>query len=111
MQTLQRRIADTFATNDPPVTLVSVSFDPDHDTDAVLRSYAEHVGAQPAHWRVVTGPSDVLKGIIGDGFKVYYQKEAGDTFTFDSKFVLVDDQGFIRAAYRTEYTRYRARDA
>lgn len=101
MQTLQRRIAVAFAANDPPVTLVSVSFDPDYDTGAVLRSYARLVGAQPQHWRIITGPPDVLKGIIGDGFKVYYQKEASDTFTFDSTFVLVDDQGFIRARYRT----------
>lgn len=101
MRTLQRRIAETFPTNDPPVTLVSMSFDPDHDTAAALRAYAAQVGAQPERWRIVSGPPDVLKGIIGDGFKVYYQKEAGDTFTFDSKFVLVDDQGYIRAAYRS----------
>lgn len=99
LQALQQRTAGMV--NGIPVTLVSVSFDPAHDSEAVLHAYAQQIGADPQHWRVASGPPDVLKSIIGDGFKVYYQKEADNTFIFDSLFVLVDDQGYTRARYRT----------
>jgi len=37
------------------VHLLSISFDPDHDTPAVLRQHAARVGADPAVWSYLTG--------------------------------------------------------
>jgi protein SCO1 len=40
--------------------LVSVSFDPEFDTPAVLAAHARRVGADPARWTFVTGERDQL---------------------------------------------------
>ncbi len=40
------------------VHLVSVSFDPDHDTPAVLARHAASLGADPRLWSFVTAPRD-----------------------------------------------------
>jgi protein SCO1/2 len=42
------------------VHLLSVSFDPDHDTPAVLRAHATRVGADPAIWSYVTGSREAI---------------------------------------------------
>ena len=43
------------------VQLVSVSFDPDHDTPEVLRAHATRVGANPAVWTWLTGTREALE--------------------------------------------------
>jgi len=93
------------ATHGLPVTLVTLSFDPDRDSAAQLRSYAARFGADPALWRLATGEAMPLKYIIGGGFGVYYQANtdpaAKGDFTFEPTFVLVDGAGIVRAKYRT----------
>lgn len=37
------------------VKLISISFDPDHDTPAVLAAHAKKVGADPKRWTFLTG--------------------------------------------------------
>jgi protein SCO1 len=64
MQGLQGRLAGT------NVLLVSFSVDPEHDTPAVLRSYAEHYGASPDCWWFLTGPKSVIYNVIRDRFKL-----------------------------------------
>jgi len=44
------------------VRLVSVSFDPAHDTAAVLKTHAKALQADPAVWRFVTASTDDIKG-------------------------------------------------
>lgn len=84
-----------------PVRLVTISFDPDHDSQAALAAYADRVGADPAVWRVATGDPTALKVAIGDGFSLYYAHRADGSFTFDPAFFLVDGWGILRAEYRT----------
>jgi protein SCO1/2 len=79
--------------------LVTISFDPAHDTPEVLRAYAQAVGADPARWRFATGDPARLKHIIGGGFEVYYAPNDDGSYTFDPAFVLVDGWGIIRAEY------------
>jgi len=43
------------------VRLLSVSFDPDHDTPKVLQEHAQRVGADPKIWTWLTGPHDVVE--------------------------------------------------
>lgn len=93
------------ATRGLPVTLVTLSFDPDRDSAAQLASYGKRFGADPATWRLATGAAMPLKYIIGGGFGVYYQANsasaANDEITFEPTFVLVDGAGIVRAKYRT----------
>lgn len=94
-----------------PVILVSMSFDPEHDTPEVLREYAAHFQADPDAWRFLTGDPVNVKAVIGGGFGVYYEKtpqpaegqggHSHDDYAFvhENRFVIVDERGLIRAEY------------
>ncbi len=82
-----------------PVRLATISFDPEHDTPAVLAGYARSVGADPAVWRFLTGDPTRLKHVLGGGFEVYYAPDAKGGFQFDPALVLVDWAGIVRAKY------------
>lgn len=84
-----------------PVTLVTVSFDPQRDTPAQLRKYAVPLRGTNDNWRFLTGTADRLKWMIGGGFGVYYDAREDGTFVFDPAFMLVDGAGILRAEYRT----------
>lgn len=100
MQTMQQRL-DEVETRGIPVELVTVSFDPEHDTPAVLKQYARQVGANYDRWRFATGTPALLKSVIGAGFRTYYERNEDGSFYFDPVFVLVDTTGIIRNEYRT----------
>lgn len=94
-------LADQIDTGGIPLELVTVSFDPAHDTAGALTAYAAQVGADTSRWHFVTGTADRLKDVIGRGYSVYYAPDAGGGFTFDPAFVLVDGNGIMRAKYET----------
>jgi len=84
-----------------PVTLITVSFDPEYDTPDILRAYAASLGADPSVWRFATGDDPTrLKYVVGGGFEVYYARNPDGSFTFDPVFILVDGWGIIRGEYR-----------
>ena len=83
-----------------PVTFVSVSFDPAHDSPEALRAYAESLGADTTQWNFATGDAALLKETIGGGFEVYYAPTEKGGFQFDPTFVLVDGWGILRGKYR-----------
>ncbi|CAN5738588.1 SCO family protein [soil metagenome] len=84
-----------------PVDLVTISFDPEHDTPTRLAAFARQLGADLSNWHFVTGEPAALKNVIGGSFGLYYNRNSDSTFTFDPAFVLVDGVGIIRATYRT----------
>jgi protein SCO1/2 len=57
---VQNEIKKTPALAD--VRLVSVSFDPAHDTPAILKTHAKALQADPAVWHFVTASTDDIKG-------------------------------------------------
>jgi protein SCO1 len=64
MKTLQQRLARTNA------LLVSISVDPEHDTPAVLKAYADRFGASPERWWFLTGPKTETYDLIHNRFKL-----------------------------------------
>jgi protein SCO1/2 len=98
-QNIQPQIAQ-LDTGDIPVQFVTISFDPEADTPVALSEYARRLGADPERWRFVTGDADQLKNVIGNGFRVYYHREADGSYTFDSAYALVDGWGILRATYK-----------
>ncbi len=100
MAALQARLQN-IDTGDIPVHLVTISFDPEHDTPAALKAWANAQGADPAVWTVATGDATRLKNIIGGGFSTYYGANEAGGWDFDPAFVLVDGNGIIRTKYRT----------
>jgi protein SCO1/2 len=100
MTEIQSRLAEA-ELGDIPITFVTISFDPQHDTPQVLKTYAESLDVDPAVWKFATTTDEtLLKHIIGGGFEAYYQQKENGSFNFDPKFVLVDGWGIIRGEYR-----------
>jgi cytochrome oxidase Cu insertion factor (SCO1/SenC/PrrC family) len=62
---LQRELADR-----PDLAFVSMSVDPDWDTPAVLSTYAERFGADPARWLFLTGDRESIYRLATAGFKL-----------------------------------------
>jgi protein SCO1/2 len=89
------------------VRFVSFSVDPQHDTPAVLKKYANEHRADFADWRFVTGPIDRVKDMVVAGFKQTMEPlTPGDsrarTVLHGSHFVLIDDKLAIRGYYPTD---------
>jgi protein SCO1/2 len=59
------------------VALLSVSFDPEYDTPAVLAEHARRAGADPRVWRFATGDRDAIAG-FASRFGVSVIREGAD---------------------------------
>lgn len=98
-----REIQDAFpAATD--VQFVSLTSDPEFDTPAVLREYADRFKADPRRWSFLTGTKQAVYGLAIQGlrFTVVDNKEKGaaadeDLFIHSLRFVVIDGEGTIRA--------------
>jgi protein SCO1/2 len=96
---LQRAIKD-----DPRLRekahLVSVSFDPPHDTPAVIRAHAEARGADPAVWSYLTGTPAAIDHLTSRfGVSAIADKEAAEIFTHNLRTAIVDPGGHLVKIY------------
>ena len=85
------------------VHLVSFSVDPEKDTPAVLRGYAETLRAEPNRWDFLTGPKSAIYKLSHDGFKLAISdgaEEAGIP-VHSTRMALVDRHGQIRGYYES----------
>lgn len=78
--------------------LLSISFDPEHDTPAVLKEQAQREGADPAIWTFATGTQPQIKELTS-GFSVLVQPEAG-TISHSLATALIDANGRIVEIWR-----------
>jgi protein SCO1/2 len=99
MAEIQDRI-DTVDLGDTDVRFVTMSFDPANDTPDVLAARADAMGADGQEWIYATGSEDLMKPIIGSGFKTYFEPRDDGTFAFDPALILVDGWGVVRGEYR-----------
>ena len=78
------------------VHLVSVSFDPDHDTPPVLKTHAERVGADPALWSYVTGSRESIDK-FGAGFGVNIMRDDGtmEEIVHNLRTAVIDPNGHL----------------
>jgi protein SCO1/2 len=83
------------------VHLVSFSVDPEKDTPAVLRGYAERLQAEPERWDFLTGPKSAIYQISHDGFRLAVSdgSDAQGIPVHSTRMVLVDRHGQIRGYY------------
>ena len=100
LREVQQRLGELDSV-ETPISLVTISFDPEHDTPEVLQAYAQSLDADTEQWHFVTGDPTMLKAIIGGGFEVYYNQEEDGSWTFSPTMVLVDGWGIVRAIYHT----------
>ncbi|MFA9461288.1 SCO family protein [Thiohalorhabdus sp. Cl-TMA] len=79
------------------VHLLSLSFDPEHDTPDRLAAYAGRYGARPGHWWVAR-PRKGLEGIL-DTFGVVVLPDGRDGFRHNGAFYLIDRAGRLTGIY------------
>lgn len=86
--------------------LVTLTVDPEHDTAAFLKGYAEDYHADPNQWFFLTGKKVDLYKVIRDGFKApaLEAPEQGPGFEFihSTHLILVDGRGMVRGVYDGE---------
>jgi protein SCO1/2 len=83
------------------VRLVSISSDPEKDTPAVLRGYAETFKAGP-RWFFLTGKKDAIYELANKGFLLSLTEDPAnktEPITHATRLVLVDRAGAIRGYY------------
>jgi protein SCO1/2 len=82
------------------VRLLSISFDPDYDTPAVLRAHAARVGADPALWHYATAPRDAIDA-FGAHFGLTIQRKGADgsNITHNLRTVMVGRDGALAKTY------------
>ena len=78
------------------VKLVSFTVDPEHDTPEVLSKYGANLGANPADWKFLTGTPEATNEITLKGLLQPLAKEPDGTPAHSQRFVIVDDEGWIR---------------
>jgi protein SCO1/2 len=81
------------------VQLVSVSFDPDYDTPAVLQQHARNLHANPRIWHFVTADRDDLTSFAAR-FGVTVERDAGNgAITHSLRTAVIDPEGRLVKAY------------
>jgi protein SCO1/2 len=80
------------------VAFVSITVDPEHDTPAVLKDYAEAFDADLAGWSFLTGdPTAVVEA--ARGFGVVVLPAEGDQIDHNTLTTLIDRNGTMRVQY------------
>jgi protein SCO1/2 len=76
------------------VGFVTVTFDPEQDTPAVLRAYSARMALDPAHWTLLRGdPEDTLELAVLLGVK--YRKDPQGGFAHSNLITILNRQGEI----------------
>jgi protein SCO1 len=84
------------------VQLVSFTVDPERDTPAVLKKYAERFKADESRWHFLTGEKDTIFSTAG-GLKLSATPAKGDQpIDHAEYFLLVDGDGRVRGAYHSK---------
>jgi protein SCO1 len=80
--------------------LLTISFDPEHDTPAVLHKHASRLGADPKVWEFLTGDVAVVD-TFGRHFGLTVERQAGDTgLTHNLRTAVVDPSGRLVRTWR-----------
>jgi protein SCO1/2 len=83
------------------VLLVSHTIDPEYDTVALLRDYAERLGVKSDRWHFLTGQKDSIYKVAQTSYfaTAMEDKTEPDGFIHSGAFLLVDKKGRIRGKY------------
>ena len=78
---------------------LSITFDPEFDSPAMLKTYGESYGYDPAHWSFLTGPADKI-GELARQSGVTYESDAG-TINHNFRTLIVDTSGHLQMVFPT----------
>lgn len=89
--------------NNLELRLVSFSVDPERDTVAAFKTYADNLHADESQWIFLTGKKADLYKFIREGLKLTAQEDPkgdpGFEFIHSTRLILVDGNGMIRGLY------------
>lgn len=86
-----------------PVTFVSFSVDPEHDTPAVLAEYARAWNPEETRWRLLaTTPDGLARTANGMRVAVRATGDERDPIFHTNRFLLVDAEGRVRGSYDSD---------
>lgn len=80
------------------VAFVSITVDPDNDTPAVLKDYADAFDADPNGWAFLTGDPKALKD-VARGYGVFAERAVGGGVDHTLLTSIVDPRGVLRVQY------------
>ena len=100
MKTQMLRVYEEFEDNEE-VKFLSHTIDPDYDTVALLKDYAERLGVKSNKWHFVTGEKEAIYEIGQGSYMVtaLEDKEEPGGFLHSGAFILVDKKRRIRGIY------------
>jgi len=88
--------------------LVTLTSDPEYDTPAILKAWAEHFGADSNRWMFLTGTKAQIRNVATNALKLVAapkdpqeRADENDLFIHSTVFVLIDRQGRCRGSYET----------
>lgn len=76
--------------------LLALSFDPEFDTPAVLREYAERYGCHPAHWSFLTGDRADIAALTEQFGVMFWREKPDEPISHNLRTVVVDPQGRVQ---------------
>lgn len=100
MKTQMLRVYDSLK-NDPDVLILSHTIDPEYDTVALLRDFAQRLGVESSKWHFVTGVQDSIYKIAQTSYFATAMEDQTepDGFIHSGAFLLLDKQQRIRGKY------------
>ena len=92
---------------DAPLSFVSISVDPEHDTPERLRAFAQQHGVDVEHFWFLTGPIADVTRVVTKGFKQAIElqplrEDQPRNVLHGTHFVLVDQAGEIRGFFAND---------
>ncbi len=81
------------------VYFVSITVDPERDSPAVLKNYADKFKPVPSRWLFLTGDTSTIYNLARKGFLVNALQTGKDDFIYSEKLVLIDQEKRIRGYY------------
>jgi protein SCO1/2 len=79
--------------------LLSVTFDPEIDSPAMLKAYGDSYHYDPAHWSFLTGPADKI-GELAQSSGVTFEPDAG-TINHNFRTLIIDAAGHLQMVFPT----------
>jgi protein SCO1 len=80
------------------IAFVSISLDPEHDTPAVLKDYAQFWGAKLDAWSFLTGSLEAVRDVTRR-YGVFFSKKEDGSVEHSQLTSLVDAEGQMRVQY------------
>lgn len=94
MVSVQDELGEDFGSN---IRFVSITLDPERDTEEVLKDYAQFWGAKADGWNFLTGAPDAVHEVVRR-YGVYFSKHAGSV-DHSQLTSIIDGKGTMRVQY------------